>query len=143
MVKHRYPTLFVGAAIAAFVSIATLAGPAHAAAKGKTAVSVKPRTAEPAKPESEAIEYKELEHRIGSELIIETTFNTIRRGVLTKYTNPGLKIQLGPEGGSIELDVPAETIRSVRIVTPAASAVPVVPTEAAAPPQGTSSAKKN
>ncbi|MEO7432418.1 MAG: hypothetical protein ABIR62_10380, partial [Dokdonella sp.] len=140
MVKNRNVPLIRAAAIAAFVSVAAAAAPSHIWAKDKMAAAAKARAAEPAKSESELIEYKDLENRIGSELIIETTFNTIRRGMLTKYTNPALKIQLGPEGGSIELDVPAETIRSVRIVTPVGSATPA---EAATPPQGNSSAKKN
>jgi hypothetical protein len=137
MIKHRYPRLLLAAAIAALASMSAIAAPAHASAKTKAADAAKSKTVEPAKPESQVVEYKELEHHIGAELAIETTFNTIRHGVLTKYTNPGLKILLGPEAGSIELDVPAETIRSVSIVTPATPATP------AAPPQGTSSAKKN
>jgi hypothetical protein len=133
MIKHRYPRLILVTAIAAFAtSMFATAAPAHSTAKTKAV--------EPAKPASQVIEYKELEHHIGAELAIETTFNTIRRGVLTKYTNPGLKIQLGPEAGSIELDVPAETIRSVSIVTPAPTGTPV---QQAAPPQGSGSAKKN
>jgi len=139
MLNPRHPRFILVVALAALASMSAAAAPAHPADKAK-ATDVKAKTAEPAKPASEVIAYKELEHRIGAELIIETTFNTIRRGVLVKYTNPGLKIQLGPEGGSIELDVPAETIRSVSIVTPV---TPASPTQQAAPPQGTSSAKKN
>jgi hypothetical protein len=140
MIKHRYRKLVLAAAIAAFASVSAVAAPAHASAKGKAADAANAKVAEPAKPERQVVPYAELENHIGAELAIETTFNTIRRGVLTKYTNPGIKIQLGPEAGSIELDVPAETIRSVSIVTPAASATP---TPQAATPQGNSSAKKN
>jgi len=139
MVKHRYPRNILVVAIAALACVPVAAAPVQRADKAK-ATDVKAKSAEPAKPASEVVAYKELEHHIGAELVIETTFNTIRRGVLVKYTNPGLRIQLGPEGGSIELEVPAETIRSVSIVTPV---TPASSTQQAAPPQGTSSAKKN
>ncbi|MBN8728632.1 MAG: hypothetical protein J0H15_13150 [Xanthomonadales bacterium] len=64
----------------------------------------------------EAVAYAELEHRVGATLVIETTHNTVRRGVLVKYTNVGLTIELGPDHGSIELSVPRDTIRSVRVL---------------------------
>ena len=60
----------------------------------------------------------------------------MRRGKLVKYTNPGITLQLGPENGSIELDIPRETVRNVSVVA----------TETAAPAkddQEAGSAKKN
>lgn len=124
----------------AFVStsaVATAAHPRHAATtsatNAKSVAANKP--ADAPKPTDKVVEYKELETNIGAELSIETTFNTVRRGTLVKYTNPGLMIRLGPEAGSIELDVPADTIRRVSIVTPTP--------QNATPPQENSSAKKN
>ncbi len=64
----------------------------------------------------EAVADADLEHRLGAELVIETTLNTVRRGVLVKYTNPALTLRLGPDHGSIQLSVPRETIRSVRVL---------------------------
>ncbi len=66
-----------------------------------------------------AVEYAELEHEIGAELAIDTTFNTTRRGVLVKYTNPTLTLRLGPEAGSIDLSVPRDTVRRITILKPA------------------------
>lgn len=137
MIKHSYLNLALAAVATVFASTAGFAAaahPKHVAGKStKTPAADTP--ADVAKPAEKAIEYKELEHNIGAELAIETTFNTVRRGTLVKYTNPGLTIQLGPEAGSVQLEVPAETIRRVSIVTPAP--------QAATPPQENSSAKKN
>lgn len=140
MIKHSYLNLALAAVAVVFVSTAGFAAAAHpkhlAGKSTKTPASAKATDtpADAAKPAEKAIEYKELEHNIGAELAIETTFNTVRRGTLVKYTNPGLTIQLGPEAGSVHLEVPAETIRRVSIVTPAPQA---------ATPQENSSAKKN
>lgn len=75
-----------------------------------------PADAAPQQSVGEAVAYADLEHRVGDTLLIETIHNTVRRGVLVKYTNPGLTLQLGPEHGAIELSVPRETIRSVRVL---------------------------
>ncbi|MEO7325153.1 MAG: hypothetical protein ABIW82_10030 [Dokdonella sp.] len=112
---------------------AVAAKPKHAPLK--TTVTSGAAPAEAPKPTDQPIAYKELESHIGAELVIETTLNTVRRGTLVRYTNPGLTIQLGPEAGSIELEVPAETIRRVSIVASAPQSAPS--------PQEKSSAKKN
>ncbi|MEO7757699.1 MAG: hypothetical protein ABIS07_14060 [Dokdonella sp.] len=125
-------TLLLGALVSAsFTAIA--ANPRHAPIKTKVTSGSTP--ADVPKPAEQPIAYKELESHIGAELSIETTLNTVRRGTLVRYTNPGLTIQLGPEAGSIALEVPAETIRRVSIVAPAP--------QTATPPQENSSAKKN
>jgi hypothetical protein len=72
--------------------------------------------AEAQKPAGTPIEYSELEQRIGDQVIVETTMNTVRRGTLVKYTNPTLTLELGPENGNITLSVPRETIRSLRVI---------------------------
>ena len=95
---------------------------------------------------------EELEQRVGSDLVVETTLGTVRRGKLLKYTNPGITIQLGPEHGSVELSMPRETISNVSVVLPPAEEA--TPPAAAAPASattpapsktqpGASSAKKN
>jgi predicted cobalt transporter CbtA len=135
MIKTTYfaSPLILAALMTASVA-AVAANPKHAPTKATTAASNK-APAEAPKPADTPIAYKELESRIGAELAIETTFNTVRRGTLVRYTNPGLTLRLGPEAGAIELEVPAETIRRVSIVTPAP--------QTATPPQENSSAKKN
>jgi hypothetical protein len=133
MIKHSHRNLLLTVAAAALISTSVLAGAANAthATKKKPAVVEKAKPTEAAKSTDEVVAYKDLEQRIGAELAIETTLNTVRRGTLIKYTNPGLTIRLGPESGSIDLEVPAETVRRVTIVTPAPA------------PQENGSAKKN
>lgn len=104
-----------------------------------TAFALKPQSpaetkdAKPAASSARPIHYEELEQQIGAEIAVETTLNTVRRGILVKYTNPTLILKLGPQAGSIELSVPHDTVRSITLITPA-------PQPAA---QGSSSAQKN
>ncbi len=140
MIKHRSMNLILAVVATAFVStsaVAAAAHPRHAATTSAANAKSVPanKTADAPKATEKVVDYKDLESNIGADLSIETTFNTVRRGTLVKYTNPGLIIRLGPEAGSIELDVPAETIRRVSIVTQAP--------QTAKPPQENSSAKKN
>ncbi|MGH8173905.1 MAG: hypothetical protein ACREPX_12245 [Rhodanobacteraceae bacterium] len=99
---------------------------AHAATKAS-------KKAAEAKPVGEVVQYESLEGRVGQQIVIETTLKTVRRGTLTKYTQPVLTLQLGPESGSIELSVPRETIKTITVFAPAA------PTDN----QGKSGAKEN
>jgi hypothetical protein len=69
-----------------------------------------------AEPAGTPVEYTELEQRIGDTVIVETTLNTIRRGMLVKYTNPTLTLRLSPDQGGFDLTVPRETIRSLRVI---------------------------
>ena len=89
---------------------------------------------EPAKPVGQAVEYAELESRVGQTLVIETTFKTTRTGKLVKYTQPVLTLDIGTEAKPMELSVPKETIKTITVITPAAT------TDKDA---GTSGAKKN
>ncbi len=125
MTQRILPKLVLAGAVCALAPLAFVASAAPAAKKAAAA---------PAVPTGAPIEYSELEHRIGDHLIVETTLDTVRRGTLIKYTNPTLTLQLGPENGSIELSVPRETIRSLRII-PAAESTPQQ--------QGDGSAEKN
>lgn len=121
----------------AFSFALTLAAPATAATSAhKKPAPAKVAPAEPAKPLAHVVEYAELEHHLGDTIVVETTLDTVRRGKLVKYTNPGITLQLGPENGSIELDIPRETVRNVSVVS----------SESAAPAkedQEAGSAKKN
>ena len=101
------------------IACAALAATPLAFAAKPAPAPKKEAVAEAARPSGRLVEYTELEHQIGAQLAVETTLNTVRRGWLIKYTNPALTLQLGPEAGSIELSVPRETVRSVRIVAPA------------------------
>jgi len=93
------------------------AAPATAAQKKAPA-----KAAAPAQPIAHVVDYAELEHHVGDTLVVETTLDTVRRGKLVKYTNPGITLQLGPEHGSIELDIPRETVRNVSLVAADAAA---------------------
>ena len=114
----------------------TFAAPVLAAPAVQRKPPVKIAPAEPAKPLAHVVEYAELEHHVGDTVVVETTLDTVRRGKLVKYTNPGITLQLGPENGSIELDIPRETVRNVSVVA-AESAAPVKDDQEAG------SAKKN
>ena len=114
----------------------TFAAPVAAAPAAHRKAPPKAAPAEPAKPLAHVVEYAELEHHLGDTIVVETTLDTVRRGKLVKYTNPGITLQLGPENGSIELDIPRETVRNVSVVA-ADSATP------AKDDQDAGSAKKN
>ena len=118
MIKQQYSKVLMAAAALALVSACALAN-----AKSPVAAATNTKGVEAAKPVGEPVAYDALEHHVGDEIAIETTLNTVRRGKLVKYTNPTLTIRLGPEHGSIDLSVPRETIRSIRVL-PAAPAQP-------------------
>ena len=138
MIKQRILILAAVAALTALGADAAIARK-HAPAAAKKAAAAEA----PPQPTGQLVEYAELEHKVGSEIIVETTLHTVRRGTLIKYTNPAITVQLGADSGSMELTIPRETVRNVSIVlAPAeapAAAVPAAQTQAA----GTGSAKKN
>ena len=133
MIKHLYPKMLMAVAALALAC-------SYGIATAKTVHPAKAKVAEtPASPVGSPAAYDALEHHVGDELVIETTLSTVRRGKLIKYTNPALILQLGPEHGAIELTVPRETVRSIRVL-PAAAAEPEAGVQ---PKQGSDSAKKN
>jgi len=97
---------FLPLVLLAWTSLA-IAAPAGSAKPGKSATSNASRLRE--------IEYPALVDKIGHKLIISTTNDTTRSGVLTRYTNVTISLQLGPEAGSIELSVPRNSIRKIMI----------------------------
>lgn len=102
--------------LALALALAAVAGAASAVQPTAT------KKAREAKPEAVAgtpIEYVDLETQVGAEIAVETTLNTVRRGVLLKYTGPALTIQLGPQLGSIDFTVPRETVRNITLIAPA------------------------
>jgi hypothetical protein len=117
------------ALIAAFSLVGAMAVPAHAAGAKPGAAASKTEAA----PAGEAVEYADLENRVGEIVSIETTFDTTRTGKLIKYTQPALTLDIGSEAHSFELSVPKETIKSIRVMGPAE----------ADKDSGTSGAKKN
>jgi hypothetical protein len=130
MKNNRFPMvagLIVALAFAAFT-------PAFAAGTKTQTAANKAKTTQPAKPAGQAVEYAELESRVGQTVMIETTFKTTRTGKLVKYTQPVLTLDIGTEAKPMELSVPKETIKSITVITPAAT------TDKDA---GTSGAKKN
>jgi hypothetical protein len=64
----------------------------------------------------QAVEYKDLERHLGQVVKIRTKFNTQRAGTLVKYTRAGLWLKLSAREGGIELEVPANTVRSVSVL---------------------------
>ena len=120
--KHRIAWISLAAAFA----LAPVAFAAPVAAK-----KAKP-AAKDEQPAGRVVEYAELEHQLGAVVSVETNLGSVRRGVLIKYTNPALTLQLGPEAGSIQLSVPRESARRLSIVS-----------EAPAATQEAGSAKKN
>lgn len=125
MIKHPLSkSLVAGILLLAFAGATPMAVAAPAAGK---------KAAAEAQPAGTPIEYSALEQRVGDQVIVETTMNTVRRGTLVKYTNPTLTLELGPEAGNITLSVPRETIRSLR----------VIPAEPAAATDGAGSAETN
>lgn len=61
------------------------------------------------------VPYAELENRIDSKIVVHTTNNTVRSGILTRYTKVSISLQLGPEVGSIELSIPSTSVRKVML----------------------------
>ena len=150
MIKHRPLVLAVVGIFALAGADVASARKHHPAAHKATEAAAPAEAAKPSQPIGKLVEYTELEQHVGSDLVIETTLGTVRRGKLLKYTNPGLTIQLGPEHGSVEFSVPRETVRNVSLVLPPAepAAAPADATPAPATPPvktqpGASSAKKN
>ena len=101
------------------------------AATAPAAPAAKARKTE-AEPAGEKVSYDDLHLFIGKRVIVHTTFNTTRTGVLTQVSNTQLTLGIDAAGGSTELTMPKNTIVSVALV-------PAV----AAPQPGTPSAKKN
>jgi hypothetical protein len=80
----------------------------------------------------ETVSYDDLHLFIGKRVIVHTTFNTTRTGVLTQVSNTQLTLGIDAAGGSTELTMPKNTVVSVALAP-----------SAAAPQPGTPSAKKN
>jgi hypothetical protein len=111
--------------IAAAMAVALIAPVATAAPKTKA------KTAEPAKPVGEPVEYAALEERVGQTIAIDTTLKTTREGKLLKWTQPALTMELN----GLELTVPRETIKAIRVIGS--------PETTNTKDAGTSGAKKN
>ena len=136
---YRFAHSVIVLSVALLLAMPALAAPASPpAAKSATptAAKVTPTKAAPAAPIARVVEYTELENHVGDTIIIETTLDTVRRGTLVRYTNPGLTLRLGPDDGSIELEIPHDNVRNVSVVTDDAAA-------ADKGGQGSDSAKKN
>ena len=85
----------------------------------------------PAAPPENAISYDDLRQHIGQPVIVHTTFKTTRSGMLTRFSNTELALQVDTPSGPTELTIPKNTVRSV--------ALPAAPSTDAGKP----SAKKN
>ena len=129
------PRMFVRSALFALAALATsfalAASPARA---GKASAAPK------AQSSLREIEYTDLESKVGEKIVDSTANNTTRSGVLVRYTNVTLTLQMGPENGSIELAIPRSGIRKVMIEIGPAD--PLFLNEKS-PHEGESGAKKN
>ncbi|MFO1507931.1 MAG: hypothetical protein U1F23_12810 [Lysobacterales bacterium] len=99
-----------------------------------TAVGVEPASGAAESGGWAVVDYAALEHRIGDEVRVETTYGTVRTGVLQQYTKPALTLRLDAAGG-IDLTVPKETVRKIEVRPHARNA--------SAPAAGTAGAEKN
>ncbi|MGB8378583.1 MAG: hypothetical protein WCE70_08975 [Rhodanobacteraceae bacterium] len=61
------------------------------------------------------VPYQELEHHVGEQIEIHTTYGTVRRGTLTQYTNVELTVKLNNHG-AIELSVPRDTVQRATLI---------------------------
>ncbi len=114
--------------LTALIAFATMTG------LGISAVAAAPaNAAKPAVSVGEKVTFAELEHHIGERIVIETTFNTNRSGVLKAWTSVSLEMELDPAAGSIDMMIPEDTVRSVHVM---GAPVPALTTEGG-------SAKKN
>lgn len=100
-------------------SLALAAPPAATKEAKPAATKEAAKDAKPVASNGRPIGYEELEQQVGAEIAVLTTLNTVRRGILIKYTNPTLTLKLGPQMGSIDFSVPRETIRGITLITPA------------------------
>ena len=85
-----------------------------------------------AEPAGEKVSYDDLHLFIGKRVVVHTTFNTTRTGVLTQVSNTQLTLGIDAAGGPTELTMPKNTVVSVALAT-----------AASAPQPGAPSAKKN
>jgi hypothetical protein len=116
-ISHSSIRAFLMAALA--IGLLGVLPPSAHAAQSKTHAAKK-KESEPPKPVGEVVPYEALEERVGQDVVIETTFNTERRGTLIKYTKPTLTIKITPEAGGFELTVPRETIKKITVLPPPA-----------------------
>jgi nucleoid-associated protein YgaU len=111
----------VSAALAASIASGVAFAAPHASASASHAVTA---------PPEQAVKYADLAQHVGDQIVVHTTFKTVRRGTLVKFSKAALTLKLKLEGEA-ELTVPVETIGSV--------ALPQTP----ASDNGNGSAKKN
>ena len=91
---------------------------------GKNAYAVQP------------VDYAELRQAVGREIVVRTQNGTTRRGVLARFSNSQLDVQVNGSSG-FQLSIPQRDVRDVGLV------VDTGETAAAAPVQGNGNAKKN
>ena len=109
----------VSAALAAWVASGVAFAAPHASAAVSHAVTA---------PPEQAVKYADLAQHVGDQIVVHTTFKTVRRGMLVKFSKAALTLKLE---GEAELTVPVETVSSV--------ALP----QTSVPDNGNGSAKKN
>jgi hypothetical protein len=64
----------------------------------------------------QTVEFKDLERYVGQVVKVRTKYNTQRAGTLIKYTSAGILLKLSAREGGIELQVPANNVRSVSVL---------------------------
>lgn len=105
----RIPRHSVSLLLAGLLALATLHGlPAVHAADGEDDLIV--------------VEYDELAQHVGTEIIVETSHRTQRRGILRKQTRYNLTLELASGDNTFDLTIPRDTVKRLALV---ASSIPV------------------
>jgi hypothetical protein len=125
--RNRSLTISI-AASALMIAIASAGAPAAPPPASTSAAKAKPG---PPAPPDNAISYEDLRQHIGAVVIVHTTFKTTRAGVLLRFSNTEIALQVDTPSGPTEFTIPKNTVSSV--------ALPAVPVTEPGKP----SAKKN
>ena len=79
------------------------------------------------KPVIETVAYEDLVYVVGEKIIIKTNLRTTRVGVLKRFLNTSLRVEVNERGRKFDIDIPRSTIAEVQVEwvhpqAPAASA---------------------
>lgn len=81
-----------------------------------TTITVFSETPTSDKPLIEVVEYTDLAHAVGEEIIVKTNMHSTRRGILKRYLNTSLKVLVNERGREFVLDIPRSTVTETQVV---------------------------
>jgi hypothetical protein len=67
-----------------------------------------------------AVSYADLEHHVGERIAVQSSYGTVRRGVLKSWNNIEVVLDVEFGTGTLELTMPKDTIASVELLGPKA-----------------------